>query len=1256
MKHLKLFLVLTVILVAMPFALADLTDGLVSYWKFDETSGTVLDDAHGTDDLTVDSSVTGGDGIINNGGIFTQATQYHDTSYTSFDTETDSFTYSVWVEYTDTPTNWGGPIFVEGGSTQILGIIYRNNQITAVAGGGLVYGETGINPSLDTWYHLVVTYSDKKITIFVDGEEKADATFTGSHWTSEKFTIGNMDGNLDEIGIWSRVLTSTEIADLYNEGDGLSYDSFTGEGVSFSLPVISSGNTYEDYFKGTITIRTTYSEDADGLYACEYSINNGATYAVADIDTVNKYCYKEITPNDDVQVKFRGKEAEAHDWTESTAKTFTYDNTPPTTSSSVTSGTLGLESWYRTNVEITLNPSDDGSGVDATTYCTDTDNTCSPTTSYTTPVTITDEGTNYIRYTSTDNLGNEETVQSLEVKIDKTAPTTSGSVTSGNAMQGGEHDGVYYTDVVYTLSEADALSGVETTYYCTDSTNTCNPTTTYTSEITLNTDGNHYVRYYSEDTAGNEQTVQSSGLIEIDSSLTPNFRIFVNDSYTKEALNSFCVEIYENVVPPDEFGTGEVVYPTETGCTVTGSYTSDILYTSGWFGVRIYDIESNTYFNSSDHYLTYNLVNAEQPYTYLADESKVNITVKELISNNVLNDYRIVFNYSFEGDSFIFVPAGEQEDETWTHRNLIEPIEYVNDIIYNLSFEARCDSGQSLERYLIFDYRDNTSITTEAETSCTGNWVKSDFENPNPHKPVSNITVVLIPSASSNHQLRNSEIDGARSISSNDMPYGISAGTHEFDIILNEYFAKTFSFETFNVQTTQEQIILHNSELLVDAEFIIDSTPISNFTVHVTAQNTIYTANYNTTNGTINIPLLQGYEYLIEVDAPGYSNQFNNNYTYTPNNMSSTHTFQLYTENSILINVYREQDNTLIDNQTVNIFFGGDPYESENSTSNGVFYIDDLIDGIYNIKVGSDGFTERNYFVTVQNRSAQLLNTYLATNTSQVTFTSLDIDSDNIISGASITMYRSINNTWSSVESRSTDITGRAVFNYVPDKNYRFISSKEGYEDKVFNLDPIIFDFYNIRLRRDVSLNFELDYTNVFISYDPKKFFNDNTTEFTFYIQSPSGTLTNYFLNVSYPGGEQVSNGSNSIGELFYLEIPVSGATITDRVVIKYSYTTVLGQDRSFTRSYAIDRPPSEFSWLNRQSQTYGLGVLETSFISIIFTLSLAGVAGIVAGALPGLILGFMAIGFFTILGFIPWWASAVSLFVGFVLIVGRSD
>lgn len=82
--------------------------------------------------------------------------------------------------------------------------------------------------------------------------------------------------------------------------------------------------------------------------------------------------------------------------------------------------------WVNSNQSITLTPTDTGgSGIASTKYCVDTSNTCDPSTgiSYSSAVTISNEGTNYFRYESTDNAGNVQVTVSKIIKIDKTAPS-----------------------------------------------------------------------------------------------------------------------------------------------------------------------------------------------------------------------------------------------------------------------------------------------------------------------------------------------------------------------------------------------------------------------------------------------------------------------------------------------------------------------------------------------------------------------------------------------------------------------------------------------------------------------------------------------------------------------------------------------------------------------------------------------------------------------------------------------------------------
>jgi hypothetical protein len=86
-----------------------------------------------------------------------------------------------------------------------------------------------------TWFHVVARYtlSTKEFSVWFDGVEQSTQTGTksGASDNSDDFKIGadagesgpTMDGLIDEVGVWDRALTDTEIGELYNGGDGLAY-------------------------------------------------------------------------------------------------------------------------------------------------------------------------------------------------------------------------------------------------------------------------------------------------------------------------------------------------------------------------------------------------------------------------------------------------------------------------------------------------------------------------------------------------------------------------------------------------------------------------------------------------------------------------------------------------------------------------------------------------------------------------------------------------------------------------------------------------------------------------------------------------------------------------------------------------------------------------------------------------------------------------------------------------------------------------
>ncbi len=95
------------------------------------------------------------------------------------------------------------------------------------------------------------------------------------------------------------------------------------------------------------------------------------------------------------------------------------DTIPPTTTTSL-SGTLGINGWYTSNVQVNLIATDNagGSGVNKTEYSFDE----ATWTTFNAEFPITSEGTTTLYYRSIDNAGNVEPTKNQTIKIDKTSP------------------------------------------------------------------------------------------------------------------------------------------------------------------------------------------------------------------------------------------------------------------------------------------------------------------------------------------------------------------------------------------------------------------------------------------------------------------------------------------------------------------------------------------------------------------------------------------------------------------------------------------------------------------------------------------------------------------------------------------------------------------------------------------------------------------------------------------------------------------
>jgi hypothetical protein len=226
-----------------------LLNSLISYWKLDETSGTRVDSA-GSNNLTDNNTVGSATGKIGNAASFVAAnSEYLSVADNATLDLTTAMTISLWVK-PDVIAQQKVIIskfdnFVSGSwaliqwDDELRVHIANSTQSTNISSANRVE-TSGLGLSSGVWQHIVVVYdgsqsSTSRVKLYLDNVDESsklsgawpDATLINS---TSPLTVGRVlglpwffDGDIDEIGIWGRVLTASERTELYDSGSGVTY-------------------------------------------------------------------------------------------------------------------------------------------------------------------------------------------------------------------------------------------------------------------------------------------------------------------------------------------------------------------------------------------------------------------------------------------------------------------------------------------------------------------------------------------------------------------------------------------------------------------------------------------------------------------------------------------------------------------------------------------------------------------------------------------------------------------------------------------------------------------------------------------------------------------------------------------------------------------------------------------------------------------------------------------------------------------------
>lgn len=185
---------------------------------------------------------------------------------------------------------------------------------------------------------------------------------------------------------------------------------------------LSVAPEYGSFVPGTFTLSEQFSDAESAVTACEYT-TDGSTWSPASVSGAGPYTCTAtgVTSANGVPLTLQMR-ATSSGGTSTPVQTLnrTVDAAAPSTTDNAPAG------WQASDVTVALTPADgSGSGVATTEYCLDTTNTCTPSVlgaSANVTQAAGTFGTQYLRYRSTDNLGNVEATVSVAVQIDKEVP------------------------------------------------------------------------------------------------------------------------------------------------------------------------------------------------------------------------------------------------------------------------------------------------------------------------------------------------------------------------------------------------------------------------------------------------------------------------------------------------------------------------------------------------------------------------------------------------------------------------------------------------------------------------------------------------------------------------------------------------------------------------------------------------------------------------------------------------------------------
>jgi len=200
--------------------------GTVSYWEFEEGSGSSAADSVGTDDLAWSGTPSWTTGQFG-GAVQTSSGNYLLKSGSSIQ-DRSQLTVAFWFKWTGAGD--AHPVLLAVDNNDPRGFYWQSwlGKFEVWVGGAKAgtFGTWGTDIQMGTWYHTALVYDGTQLIGYLDGSDAFTTPYTANLGNSGDLFLGRhahhlgyaFNGILDDVAVWDEPLSEQQIQNAMDYG------------------------------------------------------------------------------------------------------------------------------------------------------------------------------------------------------------------------------------------------------------------------------------------------------------------------------------------------------------------------------------------------------------------------------------------------------------------------------------------------------------------------------------------------------------------------------------------------------------------------------------------------------------------------------------------------------------------------------------------------------------------------------------------------------------------------------------------------------------------------------------------------------------------------------------------------------------------------------------------------------------------------------------------------------------------------------